>query len=660
MQKIFNWVKCMSINKKLIISFFIILTIPGIIIGGVSYQTAKTNFEHQMTDKAKENISVLNTVISQNIEEKFVDATYFAYILTEDTYPNGQEEIVRTKLAQYIKLHPEVEGIYIGTETGKFIREPFIQMADGYNPTDRSWYKEAHENKGKVIVTAPYQSASTKNMVVTIAKEVKDGKGVIGINLNLDNILKISKMINIGEKGYAVILDQNKQIVSHPSRKPGAKVTDPWIKPIYEDKQGNVSYTEQDDKKNLIFATNEKTGWKVVGVMFDEEITQAASPVFYKTLIVIAIAIAFGSVLIYFITKSITRPLRKIAESAYKISKGDLTEKITIHSKDDIGKLGNSFNEMSTSLQDVITQISFSAEHVAASAEELTASVQQANDATDQITIAMEQVSGGAESQSQGVEEGAATLQQVNTAIQDVTGSAESISISSLHARERAEEGEDLVEQTAKQMQSISKSVSESDAIIKLLDEKSKQVGAISEAIQNIATQTNLLALNAAIEAARAGEQGRGFAIVADEVRKLAEQSGESSGEIANLIAEIKADIEHTVKAMDNVNGEVQQGLDVVTKTKVSFTEILSSTTHIVSQVNQMVETTKRIAGDANEVTNAIDEIAAAAEENTASMQSVAASTEGQVNSMEEISSASQNLAEMAEELQAMTSKFKV
>ncbi|QWH10452.1 methyl-accepting chemotaxis protein [Bacillus mycoides] len=660
MQNIFNWVKSMSIKKKLIISFFIILTIPGLIIGGVSYQTAKTNFEQQITGKAKENISVLNTVISQNIEEKFVDATYFADILTEDTYPNGQEELVRTKLAQYIKLHPEVEGIYIGTQTGKFIREPFIQMSDGYNPTDRSWYKEAHENKGKVIVTAPYQSASTKNMVVTIAKEVKDGKGVIGINLNLDNILKVSKMINIGEKGYAVILDQNKQIVSHPSRKPGSKVTEPWIKPIYEDKQGNVSYTEQDDKKNLIFATNEKTGWKVVGVMFDEEIIQAANPVFYKTLVVIAIAIVFGSVLIYFIINSITRPLRKIADSAYKISKGDLTEKITIYSKDDIGKLGNSFNEMSASLQDVITQISFSSEHVAASAEELTASVQQANDATDQITIAMEQVSGGAESQSQGVEEGAATLQQVNTAIQDVTGSAEEISISSLHARGRAVEGEELVEQTAKQMQSISRSVSQSDAIIKLLDEKSKQVGAISEAIQNIATQTNLLALNAAIEAARAGEQGRGFAIVADEVRKLAEQSGESSGEIANLIAEIKADIEHTVKAMDNVSVEVQQGLEVVTKTKVSFAEISSSTTHIVSQVNQMVETTKKIAGDANEVTNAIDEIAAAAEENTASMQSVAASTEEQVNSMEEISSASQNLAEMAEELQAMTSKFKV
>lgn len=660
MQNIFQRFRGTSIKKKLIFSFLILLTVPGFIIGGVSYQTAKTNFEQQLTGKAKENISVLNGVITQNIEAKFVDAAYFADALTEDTYPNGQEDIVRTKLTEYIKLHPEVEGIYIGTQTGKFIREPFIQMPEGYNPTERSWYKEASENKDKVIVTAPYQSTSTKNMVVTIAKQTKDGKGVIGINLNLDNILKISKMIDIGKKGYAVILDQNKQIVSHPSRKGGSKVTDPWVTPIYEKNEGTVSYTEKGDEKKLIFTTNEKTGWKIVGVMFEDEVIQAADPVFYKTLIVIVISIALGSVLVYFLTQSITRPLRKIVDSAHKISRGDLTEEITVHSKDEIGKLGDSFNEMSTSLRSVISQISVSAEHVAASAEELTANVQQANDATDQITLAMEQVSSGAESQSRGVEEGAATLQQVNTAIQNVTGSAESISVSSSHTRQKADEGEGLVEQTAKQMQSISQSVSQSDSIIKGLDERSKQIGAISEVIQSIAQQTNLLALNAAIEAARAGEQGRGFAIVADEVRKLAEQSEESSGEIANLIKEIKMDIEHTVQSMDHVSEEVQCGLEVVNKTKISFTEILDSTNHIVSQVDQMVETTKLMAGDANEVTNAIDEIAAAAEENTASMQSVAASAEEQINSMEEISSSAQNLAEMAEELQEMISKFKV
>ena len=99
-------------------------------------------------------------------------------------------------------------------------------MDDGYNPTDDLGIKK-HMKIKESNCYCTISISIYKNMVVTIAKEVKDGKGVIGINLNLDNILKISKMINIGEKGYAVILDQNKQIVSHPSRKPGAKVTDP-------------------------------------------------------------------------------------------------------------------------------------------------------------------------------------------------------------------------------------------------------------------------------------------------------------------------------------------------------------------------------------------------------------------------------------------------
>ncbi|WP_374937197.1 methyl-accepting chemotaxis protein [Bacillus clarus] len=613
-----------------------------------------------MMEKANENTSVLNGVINQNMEAKFVDVAYFADILTENTYLDGQEETVRTNLAQYMKLHPEVEGIHIGTETGKLIREPFIQMPDGYNPTERDWYKEAIKSKYEVIVTAPHQSASTKNMVVTMAKQTKDGKGVIGINLNLDNILKISKMVNIGKKGYAVILDRNKQIVSHPSQKGGSKATDAWVKPIYENEKGNVFYTEKDDNKKLTFTTNKKTGWKIVGVMFEEEVIQAAEPVFYKTLIVIVISIVLGSLLVYFITLSITKPLRKIVDSAHEMSQGDLTKQIAVYSKNEIGQLGNSFNEMVTSLRGVISQINSSAEHVAASAEELTASVQQANDATDQITIAMEQVSSGAEAQSQGVEEGVVTLQQVNTAIQNVTGNAESISMSSSHARIKAEEGGSLVEKTAVQMQSIFQSVSQSDTAIKMLGEKSKQIGAISEVIQNIAQQTNLLALNAAIEAARAGEHGRGFAIVADEVRKLAEQSGESSAEIAKIITEIQQDIVQTVDSMDNVTEEVQSGLAVVSQTKSSFTDILSSTNDIVLQIDQMVEVTKHMAGDANEVTNAIDEIAAATEENTASMQSVAASAEEQMNSMEEISAAAQNLAGMAEELQAMIKRFKV
>lgn len=649
-----------SLTRKLIISFLLILIVPGVIIGSVSYQTARVNFEQQIVAKANENIAVLDSVITQNLDAKSVDVAYFADILTEDAYKEGNIENVKEKFSQYIKIHPEIEGIYFGTQDDMFLREPFVQMPEGYKATERPWYKDAMKDGDKVIVTAPYASASTKNMVVTIAKKTKDGKGVVGVNLNLENILKMTKMLKLGEKGYAVVLDQNRQVVSHPTRKGGSKVTEAFINSAYEKDQGHFSYSDKGDNKILSFKTNNKIGWKIIGVMYEDEITKAAEPVFFKTVIVVVISMLLGGILVYFIIKTITNPLRAIVASAQKISQGDLTEEIEINSNDEIGRLSASFNEMSASLRNVISKMSNSAEHVAASAEELTSSVRQANEATDRITLAMEQVSIGAQSQSQGVEEGAALLQQVNKAIHNVTDNSEAISNSSAYARQKAEEGGKLVQQTATQMQSIHKSVSQSDTIIKLLDEKSKQIGAILEVIQNIAQQTNLLALNAAIEAARAGEQGRGFAIVAEEVRKLAEQSGQSSGEIAKLITEIKGDIESTVQSMNEVKIEVQSGLEAVDETKTNFAEILNITNDIVSQIHTMATTAKHMSEDANEVTNAIDEIAAAAETNTASMQNVAASSEEQVNSMEEISSSAQNLAKMAEELQLMIEKFKV
>ncbi|MEH7534660.1 methyl-accepting chemotaxis protein [Bacillus toyonensis] len=660
MSKLLRWFRDIKVAKKLLISFLVILIAAVSIIGGMSYQTAKKNFESQITSSAHDNIKILDNLINQMIEAKFNEINNFARVVHSDMYQGDNQDELRKVLSQYINLNKDIEQVYVAGNDKKFVQEPNIQMAADYDPTTRSWYKDAVSKQGGIVVTEPYKAKGNGHIVVTIAKQTEDKNGVVAVDLSLENLLKTTKLINIGKKGYTFILDGKQKIIAHPQEKPGDKAADSWAKRIYEDNQGAFSYTYDGSEKKMVFATNLKTGWKIGGTMYSSEVIEAAQPVFYNMLIVMIISLVVGGALIYFVTLSITKPLKRLVATSKEISEGDLTQTIEIHSNDEIGQLAKGFNEMTDSLRTLIGRINDSAGHVAAASEELTASVRQASEATEQITMAMDEISSGATTQTTSVENGAMLLFDVTEGIQHVANSSSSINTASTHTREKAEDGGKLVGKTVNQMQSIAESVSQSDAVIQLLNNKSKQIGDILEVIQNIADQTNLLALNAAIEAARAGEHGRGFAIVADEVRKLAEQSSVSSSEISKLICEIQDDMSKTVKSMGHVNEEVQSGLVIANETKQSFAEILKSTNDTVVQIDSMVEVAKQMTVDAKQVSASINEIAATIEENAASVQNIAGSSEEQLASVDEINGAAVHLSQMAEELQEMIGKFKV
>lgn len=658
--RIWEVFKNMNVTKKLLFSFFIILLATVSTIGSMSYKTAKQNFEEQIMLSAQENIKVLDNLINEIIEEKFNEIEYFAKTINRESYQEGNVEKLRESLSQYVQLSPEVKQIYVGANDGFYMQEPYVDLGPEYNPTERPWYMEAVKKNGGIVITKPYKDKSNGDVVITIAKQLEDQSGVVGLDLNIENLLKASNMIQIGKKGYAFVLDQNQNIVAHPEGQPGTKASDSWAKAMYGKNHGTFSYSYEGSEKTMVFSTNAKTGWKIGGTMYASEVEEAAEPVLYATLIIASISFLLGGLLIYVVTLFITRPLKQLVASSQRISEGDLTETIEVRSHDEIGQLGKGFNEMAQSLRNLIMRIHSSAGQVAAASEELTASVKQAGEATEQITVAIDEVSSGAEVQTRGVEQGAMLLFNVTEGIQSVKRNSSAISNSSTYTYQKAEDGGKLVEQTVNQMQSIYTSVSQSDEIIQLLDRKSKEIGNILEVIQNIADQTNLLALNAAIEAARAGEHGRGFAIVAEEVRKLAEQSSVSSNEIGKLIAEIQQEMSETVSSMNKVNIEVQSGLVIANETKNNFTDILQSTNDIAKQIHTMVETVEHMSSGADEVSVSVGEIAAAAQNNASSTQSVATAAEEQLASMEEISSAAESLSQMAEELQTLITKFKV
>ncbi|OTY07780.1 chemotaxis protein [Bacillus thuringiensis serovar muju] len=650
----------MKLKTKLSMAFIAILIIPSLIVGVSSYDKAKTDLNETILQTAKDNVSILNKIVDDELENKYGDVTHFAKILTQGDYNADQLQNVQSKFDQYIQLHPEIETIYTTSSNNQFIHAPVGTVPEGFNPLESSWYKDAVKANGEIIVSSPYKSKATGNMVIAIAKQNADKSGVIGVDLNINDIIKTSKMIKIGKQGFVSIVSQDKTIVVHPTLKPGEKLEKSLADELYKKEDGVITYSLNGEDRNISFKTNKKTGWKIAGVMPIKEIEEATNPIFYKTITIIGASLLLGGIVIFFILKSIINPLRQLVISAQRISHGDLTEKINIRSKDELGQLGGSFNTMAESLRNIISQINTSAGHVAASSEELTASVEQASVATEQITKEMEEISNSAEVQNNEVASGAELIGEVTRNIQCVADNASEVSASSLYTKQKANEGEQLVEQTVTQMQSIHHSVSQSDNVIKLLDKKSQQIGSILEAIQTIAEQTNLLALNAAIEAARAGEQGRGFAIVADEVRKLAEQSSESSMEIGSLINEIQADVHETVKAMNEVGVEVQSGIQIANDTKQSFYEISKSANDIVSKVHGMVELSNKMTSDVMKVDTSINQISMAVKENSSSMQTIAGSSEEQHASMEEINSSAVQLAQMAEELQELIGGFKI
>jgi methyl-accepting chemotaxis protein len=373
------------------------------------------------------------------------------------------------------------------------------------------------------------------------------------------------------------------------------------------------------------------------------------------------IVIIVSSIIAFFISRNISRPVHTVAEFASQIAAGNLAvDTITYQSEDEIGQLADAFNKMRTNLRTVISQVSVSAEQLAASSEELTASAEQSAQASTQVAISITEVATGTEAQGQNINATAMTIQNITTAIQEIASNAGIATGISDQAAVAAENGGNSIEAAISQMNTINKTVTESAKVVTKLGERSREIGQIVDTISNIANQTNLLALNAAIEAARAGEQGRGFAVVAEEVRKLAEQSQEATKQIASLIQEIQNETDSAVTAMNNGTREVKLGTDVVNTAGGAFTEISSLAGQVSNQVKDIAAAIERVATGSQEMVVSIREIETISKETSGQTQTVSAATEEQSASMEEIASSSEALAHLAEELQVTIAKFRL
>lgn len=340
-------------------------------------------------------------------------------------------------------------------------------------------------------------------------------------------------------------------------------------------------------------------------------------------------------VLIYLITHHfVTAPLDELRKGLSDIARGegDLTRRLPVKGKDEVGQSAQVFNEMMDNFNQLVRQVRDAASQVSARVSAL-------SDSADRVTQSSHQ-------QNEKSDMAATAVEQLVSSISSIAQSAEHVQHQSQESLARANEGSRNLQVLLNEMTVVERAVKEMAESVNDFVRNTESITTMTREVKDIAEQTNLLALNAAIEAARAGEQGRGFAVVADEVRKLAEKSSRSASEIDAITANLSAQSVSVRRSID----EGLEHLETSQNAVASVSNVLQATNGSVAEVGQgldaiasATEQQRRFSGD---VESSIESIADMARENS--------------GTVEQTAGAAHDLKRLADGLASLVGRFKV
>ena len=374
----------------------------------------------------------------------------------------------------------------------------------------------------------------------------------------------------------------------------------------------------------------------------------------------ISTEILIGLIAAVVLSKLFTRKLTELAAAATVMSRGDLTQRVEMRGKDEVGDLACSFNTMTQSLYKVVTEARAVSGQIFESAQSLSATAEEMNATTQEISSTVSNIARGAEGTADMVNKTSSITRDMAVAIEGISEKARFAAKSSQEAGERAREAGELMAGASHKVAEIVAHIERATTNVGGFKDRALRINESVDFITHIAQQTHLLALNATIEAARAGEHGRGFSVVAEEIRKLADSSRQFADQIARLAKEINLESTDVIESMGDSTRSAREGEKVIHDAKESIDAMVMSVLTSMERIQEISSLSGTQATGADGLVRAIEEISKIAEENAAGTEEASAATQEQTASMEEMSASAQELARSSDTLKEMISIFKV
>jgi len=489
--------------------------------------------------------------------------------------------------------------------------------------------------------------------------------GIAGIDLQLDFLQELTDNTKDLYDGVAKVL-----VISSNGTLAGitgqAELVGKHMKAVHKNWEEYNEYIQKEQKQIEIADAHisvlipikiglATTPWGVNILVPMEKVTSKADSQMRDTMkkmwvmiIISVVCVLAVLILMWFVAGSISRPVKNVVAGLKDAAEGDgdLTKRLDVKSKDEVGNLSRWFNVFIKKIQGIISNISENSDHLDLSSSDLLSISKEMSEGADKMSSKSNSVAAAAEEMSSNMTSVAAAVEQSSTNISMVSAAAEEMTATISEISENTEK----TRFTSNKAVSRAKKASEN---ISHLSNSAKEIGKVVETITEISEQTNLLALNATIEAARAGDAGKGFAVVAGEIKNLAKQTAEATLEIKEKIENIQNSTSDTVGEIEEVTVEissVNEMIDTVAaaveEQSVTTKEIANNVTQAAQGIQEVTENVTLSSTVANEISRDITDVNQTANEMSASST--------------QVDKSAGNLNKLSEDLNKIIGQFKV